>query len=201
MQCLLNFLPAFETNENRMVRIRLKRQEERSYLRNYLLLHHFILHPVSNMKSITTSIEINAPATKVRELFLDYKNHKNWNPFLVNFEKYTNKSKEELLVGDRLKIDMKPKGNSSPMSMYPTVLVNDEYEFKWLGVLWFNWLFSGAHSFKFDKIDGNTTKLVQSEIFGGILIPLFNWMGIFEQTEESFILLNEALKEQVELLD
>ena len=56
----------------------------------------------------------------------------------------------------------------------------------------------GTHSFKYELIDGDKTLFTQKEEFTGIfsICVLFIW--IIQKTQESFINLNEVLKDQVE---
>ncbi|KAK6457477.1 uncharacterized protein RJT20DRAFT_23607 [Scheffersomyces xylosifermentans] len=157
------------------------------------------------MTSISTEIEINAPPAVVRKHFLNFENHANWNPFFVKVAVYKKKEANavDIQPGDQLHIDIKPKGKS-PMAIYPTVNVNTEEEFSWTGTLIFAWLFSGTHKFEFvpETVAGVVkTKLLHSETFGGILVPLLGWLGLFKNTEISFKEVNEALKSQVEELE
>ena len=56
----------------------------------------------------------------------------------------------------------------------------------------------GTHSFKYELIDGDKTLFTQKEEFTGILVYVFYLFGLFKKTQESFINLNEVLKDQVE---
>lgn len=160
------------------------------------------------MPTITAEIIINGKPEKVREHFLKLENHSNWNPFFTKVSMYKKKdaTATEVQPGDRLEIEMKPEGWSSLTMMYPRVLANTVTEFVWKGDLIFSWIFSGTHSFVFmpqanDEGKIAYTRLVQSETFSGVLVPLLTWMGLFSLTEKSFHALNEALKEQVEQLE
>ncbi|RLV96194.1 hypothetical protein JA1_000267 [Spathaspora sp. JA1] len=151
---------------------------------------------------IETSVEINAPVYKVRKFILDYTNHSNWNPVFVNIEKYTNKDVDELVVGDQLKIDVQDQATTSTMSIYPKVTVNNFEQFSWKGRLLTKRLFYWIHSFKYESLNrGTKTKLIHKEEFGGYLTSLLNWIGIIERIELSFDEMNEALKNEIEMLE
>ena len=84
------------------------------------------------------------------------------------------------------------------MKFNPKVLVFDENkEFEWLGHLFFPGLFDGKHRFQLiDNGDGTTT-LIHSEVFKGILIPLFKHK-LLRETLPRFNQMNLKLKERVE---
>ncbi|KAK9486134.1 hypothetical protein V1527DRAFT_81432 [Lipomyces starkeyi] len=147
---------------------------------------------------ITTDITISAPPSKVRAVFLDFPAHSQWDPFMVSIAVHKPPGATPD-PGTQLKITLKLESGMTNV-MYPTVLENSEEMFRWKGKLMFDLLFAGKHSFEFLPFTGDDgtvqTRFVQSETFGGVLVPLFG--GILKQTENSFKLLNKALKERVE---
>lgn len=150
------------------------------------------------MTRIETNIIINADPQTVRSVFLQYQNYPKWNPLFTSFTKYTNKSDPNLNIGDELQIDLKLKGTNHTSTMYPVILENNENEFIWRGQLVSTWLFGGTHLFKFEKLEENKTVFEQSEEFTGILVFLFYIFGVFSKTKESFINMNESLKDYIE---
>jgi hypothetical protein len=89
---------------------------------------------------------------------------------------------------------MLPSGK--PQTFTPEVLaVREDAELRWLGALRWSWLFSAEHRFVLSSV-GDGTRLVHSEVFRGVLVPLLRRM--IDQTERDFRALNEALKERVE---
>lgn len=150
------------------------------------------------MTRIETNIIINAEPKTVRSVFLRYVDYPKWNPFFTSFSKYTNKSDPNLNEGDELQIDLKLKGMNNTSTMYPVIFKNNENEFAWRGKLLSTWIFGGTHLFKFVPIDENKTLFEQSEEFTGILVFLFYIFGVFSKTKESFIGLNESLKDYIE---
>lgn len=105
------------------------------------------------MTHIETHIIIDAPPEKVRDVLFNYQDYKNWNPFFVSFQKYTNTKVPELHVGDELQIDMKLKDTHHTSTMYPKILEKTDYKLKWKGVLLSAWVFYGVHTFEIDPLN------------------------------------------------
>ncbi|MES2557819.1 MAG: SRPBCC domain-containing protein [Bacteroidota bacterium] len=137
-------------------------------------------------KEISTSIIINATPKKVWSILTDFGNYGIWNPFITAISGTPE-------VGQKLKVTLKPE-NGKGMTMKPKVVVFErEKEFRWIGHLGIPGLFDGAHRFQLiDNGDGTTT-FIQSERFGGILIPFFTKM-LDVDTKNGFIAMNEGLK-------
>lgn len=139
---------------------------------------------------ITTEIIINATPNKVWEILTDFNNYPNWNPFIKSIE-------GNLVVGGKLKANIQPP-NSSAMTFKPTVLTNKENkEFSWLGHLLVKGLFDGLHQFELIENQNNTTTLIQSEKFSGLLVPLFK-KQLLTNTKAGFENMNQQLKKLVE---
>ncbi len=66
---------------------------------------------------------------------------------------------------------------------------------EWFGKLLFGGLFDGRHRFELVP-EGGSTRLVQSEQFSGMLVPLVK--KLLAETEREFERLNLALKKRVE---
>lgn len=145
------------------------------------------------MVSIVTEIEINTSPEVVTAIFLDFKLHPQWDPFLTLIVP----NEDEIKPGTVLDITLQIKGEAA-RKMQPTVLVNSPEEFKWRGVLGLQSIFCGEHYFQFQKLANGNTKLVQGENFSGVLVPVVSWFGIFTKTENGFKELNNALKKEAE---
>lgn len=125
---------------------------------------------------------------------MDFESHAKWNPFFVRV-----KDVGEVKPGTVLELDMRLKGETTVRTMNPVVVVNNSDELRWSGNLASDWVFVGKHYFQFESInDGNSTRLVQGEDFGGFLVPVLNLVGLFEKTKASFEDLNVALKTEAE---
>ena len=142
------------------------------------------------MKSIETSIEIDAPAVRVWEFFSDFERYPEWNPFVASLE-------GQVEVGERVEARLTPPGGKD-MTFKPEVLAYDaERELRWLGHLLIPGLFDGEHQFLLEPIEGAGTRFIHRESFRGILVPLILKM-IGESTRRGFEAMNAALKLRVE---
>ena len=142
------------------------------------------------MKSIETSIEIDAPAVRVWEVFSDFERYPDWNPFVVSLE-------GQVEVGEQIEARLTPPGGKS-MTFKPEVLAfNSERELRWLGRLLIPGLFDGEHQFLLESLNADRTRFVQREEFRGLLVPLILKM-VGKSTRAGFEAMNTALKRRVE---
>ena len=140
------------------------------------------------MREISASIHIDAAPDQVWNTLTDLDGYPSWNPFI-------REASGEVAVGETLTLRMFPvKGR--PMSFKPKVLAADtSRELRWIGHLILPGVFDGEHRFTLTPTNGGTD-LVQSEKFSGLLVQLGR--KTIDNTADSFRLLNEALKKQVE---
>jgi len=140
--------------------------------------------------SISTEIEIDAPASAVWAQLAASDAYADWNPFVKHLS-------GDLEVGNHLNVTIQSEG-SSPMDFTPEVLVADENaELRWVGKLGIKGIFDGEHYFILDETDRGTTIFRHGESFTGILgYPLLMLIG--QGTERGFIAMNKALKARVE---
>lgn len=140
--------------------------------------------------SISTEIEIAAPASVVWEELTDGSSYPEWNPFVKHLS-------GDLVVGNHINVTIQSEGNA-PMDFTPEVLVADaSVEFRWVGKLGFRGVFDGEHYFILEETDQGTTILSHGESFRGILAyPLIALIG--DDTRNGFELMNLALKARAE---
>jgi hypothetical protein len=135
-------------------------------------------------RSIRTEIVIQAPARAVWAVLTDFSSHSAWDPFLTRIE-------GQPVVGHKLAVRF-----HNGMTMRPTVTkVEEERTLEWFGKLLFGGLFDGRHRFEL-VAEGEATRLVHSEQFSGMLVPLVK--TVLADTERGFEQLNLALKRRVE---
>ena len=140
------------------------------------------------MKSIQTEIIINASSARVWQVLIDFDKHSTWNPFIVNIS-----GKPQ--VGETLRVELKNGKGTSVFT--PKVLVAEPNKtFEWLGKLPLG-MFSGQHFFNIEEISATQVKLIHGENFSGWLAGLL-LSQIGEQTQQSFIAMNKALKQVAE---
>ena len=82
--------------------------------------------------------------------------------------------------------------------MNPVFLkIEKDKELRWKGKLGISGIFDGEHYFVLQVISVEQTKLIQGEIFSGILVPFLKKM-IHGNTLAGFEAFNAALKQRVE---
>ncbi|HAD97993.1 MAG TPA: SRPBCC domain-containing protein [Cryomorphaceae bacterium] len=142
------------------------------------------------MKTIETSILIDAPAEKVWAVLTDFEKLSQWNPTIRAI-------KGKVEKGARLEAYLLLGEDKKPMKFKPVVLKSEKaLEFRWLGSLFVRGLFDGEHYFILKPLDKNRTQFIQGEKFSGVLVGLLG--KTLKQVPASFAKMNEALKRRVE---
>lgn len=140
--------------------------------------------------TIKTEILIHSTPDKVWDVFTDFENYPNWNPFIKSVKgevKLYNKIKVKIRQSDTKEMGFKPK--------IKTLSVNKELS--WLGHLWFPGLFDGEHKFELIDHKNGTTTFIQSETFKGLLVSLLK-KQLENNTKKGFEEMNMKLKKMVE---
>ncbi len=139
-------------------------------------------------RSIRTEIEIEAPATHVWEVLLDFESYPDWNPFLVEI-------RGKAVAGRSLAIKVQPTGRK-PLSFRPRLLKVEPFrELRWRGRLFLPGIFDGEHSFVLEATDAHRVRFRQEETFQGLLVPLL-WRSLDRDTRSGFDAMNEALRQR-----
>lgn len=142
------------------------------------------------MKEINTEIVINTQSSRVWDILTDLDKYVAWNPFIREAE-------GDIEEGAKLRIYIAPP-DSKGMAFKPRVTrVVENSELRWQGKYIIPGLFDGEHIFELIPLTQNSVKLVQREIFRGILIP-FLWKKIEKSTIKGFNIMNEAIKRRAE---
>ena len=136
--------------------------------------------------------EIQAPIQDVWDQLIDIGNWE-WN-------KWTKLEAEEASAGTCGTLQASYNGDDNWESFDFTFgEVNSEtYVLNWFGKIGFGTIFSGDHTMRLEEgPDANTTTLIHSENFGGLLPAL--GLGLpYSLLDRNYLLMNEALKEYVE---
>jgi hypothetical protein len=140
------------------------------------------------MRVIRTEIEIDAPPAAVWAALTDFGGYPEWNPFIISAE-------GTLAVGEILTLCM-VLGGGKPQTFTPSVrAVRKNAELVWFGALRRSWLFSAEHRFALTGV-GSGTRVVHSEVFRGLLVPLLR--NTIDRTERAFRAHDSALRDRVE---
>lgn len=113
-----------------------------------------------------------------------------WNPFLTRANGTARR-------GERLTIRMQPVGGRG-MTFRPTILEADPgRRLRWLGHLLLPGIFDGEHSFDVEPLDEGRVRLVQHEVYRGLLVPLMA-RSLDRHTLPALEQINQALKRRAE---
>jgi hypothetical protein len=140
--------------------------------------------------TIATSVEIDAPASRVWDVLVDFDAYPAWNPFIVE-------AAGTVAVGETLSLRMALPGRA-PLTIEPRLLVVEPArELRWKGRLLLPGLFDGEHAFVLTALDEGRTRLDHVEHFAGLLLPLARRL-VYDATVESFHALDAALAKRAE---
>ena len=142
------------------------------------------------MREIEARIDIDASPERVWRVLTDFDRFPVWSPSIRRIS-------GPLRQGAQIEFEGTLEGGRS-MRFQPTLLtVSPNRELRWLGRLWRPGLFDGEHRFLIEPLDENRSRLIQSEQFRGLLVPiLFAMIG--KSTLRSFEPTNTALKARAE---
>lgn len=139
---------------------------------------------------IITSIDIAASPARVWAVLTDFRSYASWNPFVTAVS-------GTLAVGERLTVRLMTPGKP-PVTVKPVVeALEPECLLVWRGFAIVPGFFDGEHRFMLERLDGNGCRLIHSESFEGVLVPLVAPL-LLAATREGFISMNKALKQRAE---
>jgi hypothetical protein len=139
------------------------------------------------MKTMSATIQIDAPPEAVWAVLTDLGRYPEWNPLF-------REASGQVASGSRITLRTVHPANGRMMTVKPKITVADpDVELRWVSSL--PGIISGEHRFTLTPAGGGT-RLEQSETFRGLLaaFPL----KTFTQADASFRALNEALKNRAE---
>ena len=141
------------------------------------------------MRGISSEIEIEAPAEAVWAVLADLPRYAEWNPFIV-------KAAGELETGKRLEVTLRPPGHKAT-TFRPTITALEPGRLlRWLGHTGMSGVFDGEHTHQLVPTGPGSCRYVQSERFGGVMVPFLGKMIADAQT--GFRDMNVALKTRAE---
>lgn len=132
-------------------------------------------------------IDIDASTARVWEVLTDLASYPKWNRL---FREATG---EIRIIGTSTLKSVNPAGRI--MTVRATVLAAEPgAELRWTAGL--NGVIGGEHAFLLSRATDSRTRLMQSETFGGLLVPLSG--KVLARAATSFRELNDALKTRAE---
>jgi hypothetical protein len=139
------------------------------------------------MRTVSATIEIDASPQEVWAILTDLSRYPEWNPLFRS-------AAGEVTVGKRIALRSVHPANGRTMTVKPKVVAAEPgTELRWTSSL--PGIMTGEHSFVLSPANGGT-RLVQSETFRGMLVPLAG--KTLDRAAASFQALNEALKKRAE---
>jgi hypothetical protein len=142
------------------------------------------------MREIQSEIIINAPATKVWKVLMDFENWEKWNPIVKN-------AKGKASLGEKLSISMIGKGDNDGPKYDPTITIYEEAKlFRWRAKMMAEFLMTNDKVFELYE-NGSQTRLIHKELFSGMFVPLF-WSKFKTGVPLMLDSMNEALKKNIE---
>lgn len=141
-------------------------------------------------QEIVTEIDIEAPTASIWKALTDFDRYPSWNPVVRRIA-------GPLRPGGVLSVLFRPKGSLPVFFRAMLTVVQPEVEFRWTGKMIATGLFSGDHYFRLHPLAANRTRLVQGEIFKGLLAaPMYRLLHNYNRS--GFLEMNAALKDHVE---
>ncbi len=138
------------------------------------------------MRTIAHAIDIPASPATVWQVLTQTDRYAEWNPFMTGLS-------GRLAVGERLTVTIRP--GRRVMTFRPTVLaVEDGALIRWRGTAGVRGIFDGEHELRVEPGPDGGTRFVQTEAFGGLLVPLLR--RVLADTEAGFAAMNAALRDR-----
>lgn len=140
-------------------------------------------------RMIETTIDIDASKTLVWNTLTDFDRFPKWSAFILAIE-------GDVVQGNTVAVRLNDGGGE--MNMKPRIIAReDPNRLVWRGKMGASWLFSGEHRFVLTEVEDGKTRVMHSEKFTGILVPLL-WKILDRRTRPAFVAFNEALRRRCE---
>ena len=139
--------------------------------------------------NISTTIEIDRPAAVVWAALTDREAYPHWNTFIRSWQ-------GELTLGARQTVRIEPTETMGQTFRPRIIDVDPGRLVVWLGRVGVPGILDGAHRFEVQPIDADRTRLIQSEVLSGMLVPVFRRMLTID-TPAAFSRMNAELAARV----
>ncbi len=134
--------------------------------------------------------EILASREAVWNVITDFPGYASWNPVIPHAE-------GEARVGANLNVTIHWPGLKAGRYKLAVLAADPPRELRWLGRFVLPGLLDGNHAFTLESAGENRVRVMQSETFTGLLVPVFSYW-LRHNILPGFTLMNEALKQRVE---
>ncbi|GAA5174644.1 SRPBCC domain-containing protein [Niveibacterium umoris] len=145
------------------------------------------------MHELRTTVDIQASPNQVWAILTDFATYPEWNPFIRAV-------RGEPIAGRSLNVSVVSGAAKRTRSYWPRVLSSEApRELRWQQRMMFGGLLEGEHRFKLVQRSDGSTRLVHSECFTGLLVPLLR-DRIEREARPGFEAMNEALRLRAEAM-
>jgi hypothetical protein len=133
---------------------------------------------------------INTPAEIVWQTLTDVDNYHVWSSML-------HYQRGKVALGETLNLRL-----SLPETDYSfapeVVALEPERVFAWRATTGFRGVFDGEHSFVLEPLANQQTRLINREIYSGLLAPIFKRLPMMQGAQAGFVAMNEEIKRHSE---
>jgi len=145
------------------------------------------------LRQIHSSVDIDAPASLVWAVLTDFASYKRWNPFIRAILGTASN-------GNRLRLTVQREGCPPLSTTSILTYLREPRELRWRQSRMFPALFGTEHRFRIESLPAGGVRFHVTEQVNGLLASLLG-RGSKRTTEESFHLMNHALKARAERLE
>lgn len=142
------------------------------------------------VKQIRTQIDIDASADSVWSVLIDLARYQEWNPVIRH-------AGGTVAEGASVALFVVTPGLASRRVSVTLVTVEPQRALRWVGTLLFRGVLDGDHRFILEPLSPTKTRLIHSEVFSGISLPLIARV-LLPQMTLGFDRMNVALKHRAE---
>lgn len=140
---------------------------------------------------IRKEIEINAAASRVWAVIIDFENYKNWNSQLTYLG-------GEVKIHQKLHLKLSAEG-AAPYEFKPIVSHwQENKKFAWLARTGLPQIFDGEHFFELTDLGNGRTRVVNREEYRGLLSLIIRQLPMMKTAPQGFEKMNMELKTVVE---
>lgn len=137
-----------------------------------------------------SNVDIDAPASMVWAILTDFASYNRWNPFIRAIRgKASN--------GNRLRLTLQQHGQPEHSMTSTLTFLREPRELRWRQSRLLPFLFASEHRFRIESLPAGGVRFHLTEQVDGLFASLLG-RGQQRATEESFHLMNHALKARAE---
>jgi hypothetical protein len=147
------------------------------------------------MYTLKEEMDVAAPAERVWTLLTDFGSYPDWNPYILSLE-------TDEQPGSKLTLRIVQTNWKKPLTIRPKLTGFDRRfrELRWEGMVGIPLLFDTLHWIRIERVDDESSRIVQAERFSGLFSSLLPQSGR-RATRHAFKLMNKALRERAEARD